>query len=110
MVSCSTTRTSGEVQPHVRSRVFIVMLRQPGKNEPELARELQAGLDAAVETAAASDFIASYADALPHCDSPRSAVERKSDYRERLKKLDHFPCSRQSRGLRCKNERLFRRR
>lgn len=55
--------------------------------EPELAREMEAGFNAAVKLAKSADFIAGYADALPWCDCPTSASERRRDYRERLSVL-----------------------
>ncbi len=55
--------------------------------EPELARELESGFSAAVKRAKESDFIARYDDALPWCDCPSSASDRRRDYRQRLREL-----------------------
>ncbi len=66
------------------------------------AGELETGFNAAVEAAEPSGFIASYADALPWCDRPSSAVERQQEYRERLKELSQSSCDRHGGVRRCK--------
>lgn len=58
--------------------------------EPEIARELQSGFDAAVKRAKESEFIVHYYEALPKCDSPFSASERRRDYQRRLRELKHL--------------------
>lgn len=55
--------------------------------EPELARELEAGFNAAVKKAEKSDFIARYEEALPWCDCPSSVSERKHDYQQKLREM-----------------------
>jgi hypothetical protein len=60
---------------------------------PELARDLDEGFNAAVKKAKKSDFIASYEEALPWCDCPSSASERRRDY-ERFRDLNHTAGSR----------------
>lgn len=57
--------------------------------EPELARELESGFNAAVKRAKESDFIVRYEEALPWCDCPSSASERRRDYQRRLRQLKH---------------------
>ena len=68
--------------------------------DPELARELETGFNAATKSAAPSDFITYYADALPWCNCPSPAVERQQDYRNRLNHLKQSACNR-SRITRC---------
>jgi len=55
--------------------------------EPELARELETGFNAAVKKAGKSDFITRYNEALPWCDCASTASERKRDYQQRLRDL-----------------------
>jgi len=55
--------------------------------EPELARELQSGFNAAVKSARKSDFIARYEEALPWCDCPSLGSQRRRDYQQRLREL-----------------------
>lgn len=55
--------------------------------EPQLARELESGFNAAIKRARKSDFIARYEDALPWCDCPSSASQRRRDYQMRLREL-----------------------
>jgi len=55
--------------------------------EPELARELESGFSSAVKRSRKSDFITSYEQALPWCDYPSSASERRRDYQQRLREL-----------------------
>lgn len=55
--------------------------------KPELAEEMEAGFNAAVSAAKPSDFIKKYAQALPWCDCPTPASERRKDYRARLEDL-----------------------
>ena len=55
--------------------------------EPELAHELESAFVAAVKGAKDSDFIARYEEALPWCDCPSSARERRRDYQQRLREL-----------------------
>jgi hypothetical protein len=70
-----TNRTTPDAKfsSRFRSRTFAL--------EPELARELQAGFNAAVGAATPSVFITHYTDALPWCDCPRSPRDRRSDYK-----------------------------
>jgi hypothetical protein len=55
--------------------------------EPELARELESGFNAAVKHAKKSDFVVRYEEALPWCDCPSSASDRRRDYHHRLREL-----------------------
>jgi len=55
--------------------------------EPQLARELESTFTAAVKGAKKSDFIARYEEALPWCDCPSSASQRRRDYQQRLREL-----------------------
>lgn len=55
--------------------------------DPELAREMKAGFNAAGKRAKKSDFIVRYEEALPWCDVPSPANERKRDYHQRLREL-----------------------
>jgi hypothetical protein len=55
--------------------------------EPQLAHELETAFIAAVKSAKKSDFIARYEEALPWCDCPSSASERRRDYKQRLREL-----------------------
>lgn len=55
--------------------------------EPELADELRSGFGKAVNRANKDDFIAQYGQALPWCDCPTSASERREDYGHRLREL-----------------------
>jgi len=55
--------------------------------EPELANELVAGFNAAVNSAKNTDFISRYEEALPWCDCPRSAGERREDYQRQIREL-----------------------
>lgn len=52
-----------------------------------IAKELEAGFNEAVKRAKKSDFIVRYEQALPWCDAPGSASERKRDYQRRLREL-----------------------
>jgi hypothetical protein len=65
-----------------------------------LTHELDSGFDAAIESAAPSDFITYYADALPWCGCPSSVVERHQEYQQWLKELDHPRCVEQQ-TVRC---------
>src|SRR5205823_2711370 len=55
--------------------------------EAELAHELETGFNACVKRAEESDFITRYEAALPWCDCPSSASERRRDYQQRLRGL-----------------------
>lgn len=55
--------------------------------EPELARELESTFNSAVKRATKSDFIGRYEEALPWCDCPSSASQRRRDYQQRLQEL-----------------------
>ena len=57
--------------------------------DAELAHELETGFNAAIASAAPSDSISRYADALTWCHSPSSVVERRQGYQQRLKELEH---------------------
>lgn len=70
--------------------------------EPELARELESGFNAAVKRAGKSDFIARYEQALPWCDCPSPASERRRDYQQRLRKLKNPAGSRPRKTGCCK--------
>lgn len=70
--------------------------------EPELAREMAAAFDAAVKRAEESNFIARYEDALPWCDCPSSASERRRDYQQRLRELKNADGARSRTTRRCK--------
>lgn len=54
---------------------------------PELARELESAFTAAVKGAKKSDFITRYEEALPWCDCPSSASQRRRYYQQRLREL-----------------------
>jgi hypothetical protein len=62
--------------------------------EPELACELDEGFTAAVKKAKESDFITCYEEALPWCDCPSSASERRRNYQQRLRELKNVAGSR----------------
>lgn len=55
--------------------------------EPELASELEAGFNAAVKRARKPDFIVRYEEALPWCDCPSSASDRRREYQQKLREL-----------------------
>jgi hypothetical protein len=54
---------------------------------PQLVRELESAFTAAVKGAKKSDFIIRYEEALPWCDCPSSASQRRRDYQQRLREL-----------------------
>jgi hypothetical protein len=70
--------------------------------EPELAEELETGFNATVKTAKPSDFVTKYAQALPWCDCPTPASERRKDYRACLKDLEQATDAPRQRTRCCK--------
>jgi hypothetical protein len=70
--------------------------------EPELARELESGFNAAVKRADESEFILRYEEALPWCDCPSSASDRRRDYQQRLRELKNPPGAALRTTRRCK--------
>jgi hypothetical protein len=70
--------------------------------EPDLTHELEKGFNVARKKAKESDFIACYEEALPWCDCPSSASERRRDYQQRLRELKNAAGNRRRKTGCCK--------
>jgi hypothetical protein len=70
--------------------------------EPELAHEVQTVFKASAKRAKKSDLITNYSQALPWCDCPSSASERRRDYQQRLRELKNIAGSPPRKAVGCK--------